>query len=78
MVGQTYPVSAELTLVSHRPALPIIADSEELKQLQNQSDDTRQARQSTPADCEKRIEKLQQELNRLKLKEVEQQQSDFE
>lgn len=30
------------------------------------------------SDCEKRIEKLQQELNRLKLKEVEQQQSDFE
>lgn len=76
--GKHTPVSAELTLVSHRPALPIIADSEELKQLQNQSDDTRQARQSTSTDCEKRIEKLQQELNRLKLKEVEQQQSDFE
>lgn len=76
--GKHTPVSAELTLVSHRPALPIIADSEELKQLQNQSGDTRQARQSTSTDCEKRIEKLQQELNRLKLKEVEQQQSDFE
>lgn len=76
--GKHTPVSAELTLVSHRPALPIVADSEELKQLQNQSGDTRQARQSTPADCERRIEELQQELNRLKLKEVEQQQSDFE
>ena len=76
--GKHTPVSAELTLVFHRPALPIIADSEELKQLQNQSDDTRQARQSTSTDCERRIEELQQELNRLKLKEVEQQQSDFE
>lgn len=76
--GKHTPVSAELTLVSHHSALPIVADSEELKQLQNQSGDTRQARQSTSTDCERRIEELQQELNRLKLKEVEQQQSDFE
>lgn len=76
--GKHTPVSAELTLVSHHSALPIVADSEELKQLQNQSGDTRQARQSTSTDYERRIEELQQELNRLKLKEVEQQQSDFE
>lgn len=30
------------------------------------------------SDCEKRVLELQQELNRLKLKEVEKQQSDFE
>ena len=30
------------------------------------------------SNCEKRVLELQQELNRLKLKEVEKQQSDFE
>ncbi|WP_428994475.1 hypothetical protein [Barnesiella viscericola] len=76
--GKHTPVSAELTIQSHRPELPLIVSPEELKRLENQSQSTREESASMSGDCKKRIEKLQQELNRLKLKEVERQQSDFE
>lgn len=56
----------------------MIIDSNEIKNMKRQIVHDRQERKEVAIDCEEQVRKLQQELDRLKLKEVEQQQSDFE
>lgn len=46
--------------------------------MKKQAASDKKERQSVTTDCEETVRKLQQELNQLKLKEVEKQQSDFE
>lgn len=70
------PVSAELVIPTAKAAHPFIADKNELNLLLNGSGKRENQSSANPADEEMR--KQQQEQSRMKLKEVEQQQSDFE
>lgn len=74
--GKHTPVSGELTLPVRKADHPLIAHPKELEEIRKVSAPIRF--EETSADQKKRIESLIQEINRLKLKEVEQQQSDFE
>lgn len=70
------PVSAELVIPTAKAAHPFIADKNELNLLLNGSGKRENHPSANQADEEMR--KQQQEQSRMKLKEVEQQQSDFE
>lgn len=70
------PVSAELVIPTAKAAHPFIADKNELSLLLNSSGKRENHPSANQADEEMR--KQQQEQSRMKLKEVEQQQSDFE
>lgn len=70
------PVSAELVIPTAKAAHPFIADKNELNLLLNGSGKRENQSSANPTDEEMR--KQQQEQSRMKLKEVEQQQSDFE
>lgn len=72
------PLSAELHITTYPTRHPMIIDSNEIKNMKKQIVHDRQERKEVAIDCEEQVRKLQQELDRLKLKEVEQQQSDFE
>lgn len=74
--GKHTPVSGELVLPVRKADHPLIAHPKELEQIGKVSTPVRF--EETSADQKKRIESLMQEINRLKLKEVERQQSDFE
>ena len=74
--GKHTPVSSELVLPVRKADHPLIAHPKELEQIGKVSTPVRF--EETSADQKKRIESLMQEINRLKLKEVERQQSDFE
>lgn len=76
--GQHMPLSAELHITTYPTRHPMIIDSNEIKNMKRQIVHDRQERKEVAIDCEEQVRKLQQELDRLKLKEVEQQQSDFE
>lgn len=76
--GKHTPISGELTIRTVKADRPLVADAAELKELQRQDRKRQGQANRTETDCAEEIRKLQQELNRLKLKEVEQQQSDFE
>ncbi|KAB4399257.1 glycoside hydrolase family 2 protein, partial [Bacteroides thetaiotaomicron] len=76
--GKHTPVPAELIITTFPSEHMLVADKEELTQAQSASKDAGNKVNAASSDCEKRVLELQQELNRLKLKEVEKQQSDFE
>ena len=76
--GKHTPVPAELIIPTFPSEHMLVADKEELTQAQSASKDAGNKVNAASSDCEKRVLELQQELNRLKLKEVEKQQSDFE
>lgn len=76
--GKHTPLSAELVIDTHSAVHPLVADSNELNQMKKQAASDKKGHQSVTTDCEETVRKLQQELNQLKLKEVEKQQSDFE
>lgn len=78
MEGRHIPLSAELVIETHAAAHPLVADDNEMKEMKKQTARGVQAPKATTTDCEKQVRKLQQELDQLKLKEVERQQSDFE
>lgn len=78
MEGKHMPLSAELNIETRAAAHPLVAAGEEIEEMRKQTVSDMQSRQTLITDCEKRIQMLQQELNRLKLREVEKQQSDFE
>ena len=78
---ETNPTSVgppELIIPTFPSEHTLVADKDELTQAQSASKDAGNKINTAPSDCEKRVLELQQELNRLKLKEVEKQQSDFE
>lgn len=70
------PVSAELVIPTTKAAHPFIADKNELNLLLNGSG--QRENQSSVNQADEEMRKQQQEQSRMKLKEVEQQQSDFE
>lgn len=70
------PVSAELVIPTTKAAHPFIADKNELNLLLNSSG--KRENQSSVNQADEEMRKQQQEQSRMKLKEVEQQQSDFE
>lgn len=70
------PVSAELVLPTAKTAHPFIADKNELNLLLNGPG--KRENQSSANQADEEMRKQQQEQSRMKLKEVEQQQSDFE
>lgn len=70
------PVSAELIIPTTKAAHPFIADKNELNLLLNGSG--KRENQSSVNQADEEMRKQQQEQSRMKLKEVEQQQSDFE
>ena len=78
MEGKHVPLSAELVIETRAAAHPLVTAGDEMEALGKQAVATPQAKQTRTGDCEERLQQLQQELNRLKLKEVEKQQSDFE
>lgn len=76
--GKQTPVPAELIISTFPSEHTLIADKEELAQAQSTDGRNNEKAITVSSDCEKRVLDLQQELSRLKLKEVEKQQSDFE
>lgn len=70
------PVSAELVIPTTKAAHPFIADKNELNLLLNGSG--KRENQSSVNQADEEMRKQQQEQSWMKLKEVEQQQSDFE
>ena len=74
--GSQKPVSGEITFESVSSKTPLIYDLEEAKALDISTKSSHIS--SNNSTLEKKVEQLQQELNRIKLKEVEKQQSDFE
>lgn len=76
--GKHTPVSAELVIPTRKAAHALVADKEELKRMEEGRGRAGTGTQVSSFGYEKQIRELQQELNRLRLKEVEKQQSDFE
>lgn len=76
--GEHVPLSAELVVATRPAAHPLIADPLEQKAMEQSANRESGFKDEAGSACEERIRALQQELNRLKLKEVERQQSDFE
>lgn len=74
--GIQRPVSAELVLESHSSKHPLVYDKKEAEILEAQVTKT-SVKSAQNYDEKKKIERLQRELNSLKLKEVELQQQDF-
>ena len=72
------PLSAEFIIKSVASKHKLIADKQELSSLLEGRKRESKSVSEGGSDCEKEIKRLQQELSRLKLKEVEKQQSDFE
>lgn len=75
--GTHQPVPAEISIESVNADHPLIADENDLSEMSDVNNFT-DSDETDNSGCEEEILKLKQELNRLKLKEVERQQSDFE
>lgn len=74
--GSQMPVSGELVLDSKPAAFPLIYNVEDASRIPLSSVSAGQSATSK-TDAEREVERLRKELNTLKLKEVERQQSDF-
>ena len=74
--GSQMPVSGELVLDSKPAAFPLIYNVEDASRIPLSSVSAGQSAISK-TDAEREVERLRKELNTLKLKEVERQQSDF-
>ena len=72
--GSQMPISSELELTSIPPEYPLASNAEEEKAETEQT----AIKSVKKSDTKIELEKLRRELNQLKLKEVEQQQTDFE
>lgn len=76
--GKHMPLSAELVIPVKAASHPMIADEKEIGVLEKENGHEKVENVSSNSDYQRKINELQQELNCLKLKEVEQQQVDFE
>lgn len=74
--GSQMPVSGELVLDSKPAAFPLVYNAEDASRIPLSSVSAGQSAISK-TDAEREVERLRKELNTLKLKEVERQQSDF-
>jgi beta-galactosidase len=75
--GTHIPLSAELELVSVASELPLLFSVEEAKGLEAVQEAPLERNQRMDQDLLREIERLRQEINRLRLREVEEQQRDF-
>ena len=73
--GSQMPLSGEIEWSSQADDIPLVYDDEELSALGQVQ--TESISLPSKSEAEKEIERLQKELNAFKLKEVEQQQTDF-
>lgn len=76
--GKHTPLSAELEIPTFAPEHELIVDPSEEAALLEQRGVRQSARTPAERDIEREIERLRQELNVLKLHEVERQQQAFE
>lgn len=79
--GSQKPVAGEITFKSVVPVLPLLYDIKEVKTDLVKDQGIVAGQNKADRQCielERKVEKLQQELNAFKLKEVEKQQGDFE
>ena len=81
--GKHTATPGEIIIRTKKSPLPLIADPQELHLMEKQvhrinENQNSENESKSKAEYEKQIKELQQQINRLKLKEVEQQQSDFE
>ena len=74
--GSQMPVSGELVLESKPAAFPLVYNTADASRIPMSSVSTGQS-VASKTDAEREVERLRKELNTLKLKEVERQQSDF-
>ena len=74
--GSQKPVSGELELESKQPAFPLVYDAADAARIPLGSVSAGQTA-TFKTDAEREVELLRKELNALKLKEVERQQSEF-
>ena len=74
--GSQMPISAELELDSKPSAFPLVYDQAEAKSIPMTSVGKADT-QVSKSDAEREVERLRKELNTLKLKEVERQQTEF-
>ena len=74
--GSQMPVSGELELESKPSAFPLVYDAADAARIPMGSVSAGQSAVSK-TDAEREVERLRKELNTLKLKEVERQQSEF-
>ena len=74
--GSQKPVSGELELESKQPAFPLVYDAADAACIPLGSASAGQ-NTTSKTDAEREVERLRKELNTLKLKEVERQQSEF-
>lgn len=76
--GKHTPLSAELEIPTFPADHEVIADPSELEAAEAAKGVRSKVPESSDRDLEREIEELRRELNSLKLREVERQQSDFE
>lgn len=74
--GSQMPVSSEIVLKSKAADIPLIFDNKEAEAISTSVKAAQQTMKSK-SDSEREIERLKKEINTLKLKEVERQQTDF-
>lgn len=75
--GKYMPLDGVLELETSPAAMPQIYSPAEEAQRRNQESSVQKSSTLEESDCTEKIKTLERELNRLKLKEVEQQQTDF-
>ncbi len=76
--GKHTPLAAELEIPTFPADHEVIADPSELEAAEAAKGVRSKAPESSDRDLEREVEALRRELNALKLREVERQQSDFE
>ncbi len=74
--GEHVPLSGELMIKSVAPDCPMIFSEKEMAAQQSNESNQQQIPTSI-SDCEKELQQVKQELNKLKLQEVSRQQEDF-
>ena len=75
--GKQMPADGILEIETHKATEPLIYSSSEEAQMKRQIQSNQQATSKKKSDCADEVKRLEQELNRYKLKEVEKQQTDF-
>ena len=76
--GSQKPLDGEISFESIRPDLPFIVDENDVQERAATESRSSEGQEVRCRELEKKVEQLQQELNRLRLKEVGKQQEEFE
>lgn len=76
--GSQKPLDGEISFESIRPDLPFIVDENDVQERAATESRSSEGQEVRCRELEKKVEQLQQELNRMRLKEVGKQQEEFE